>query len=76
MANQVSDLQIEDLKVVCPKLEDEQVAEFKEAFSNFNKNGDGILTIEELSNVMKSLGQNSTEPQKLQGEPLKLPYFD
>ena len=76
MANQVTDPQIEDLKLVCPELEDRQIAEFKEAFSQFNKNGDGIFKIEELDAVMKSLGQNSTEPQELQGEPLKLPYFD
>ena len=75
MANQVTDPQIEDLKLVCPQLEDRQIAEFKEAFSQFNKNGAGIFTIEEMNVVMKSLGQNS-EPQELQGEPLKLPYFD
>ena len=75
MANQVTDPQIEDLKLVCPQLEDGQIADFKQAFSQFNTNGDGIATIEELDGVMRSLGQNS-EPQELQGEPLKLPYFD
>ena len=43
------------------KMTKEQIAEFKEAFSVFDKNGDGAITREELGTVMRSLGQNPTE---------------
>ena len=43
------------------KMNEEQIAEFKEAFSIFDKNGDGAISREELGNVMKSLGQDPTE---------------
>merc|ERR1719198_331074 len=39
------------------ELSEEQVAEFKEAFSLFDKDGDGTITIDELAIVMKSLGR-------------------
>lgn len=42
-------------------LTEEQIAEFKEAFSLFDKDGDGSITTIELGVVMKSLGQNPTE---------------
>lgn len=42
-------------------LTDEQIAEFKEAFSLFDKDGDGTITTKELGTVMRSLGQNPTE---------------
>lgn len=35
--------------------------EFKEAFSLFDKDGDGTITTKELGTVMRSLGQNPTE---------------
>ena len=41
-------------------LTEEQIAEFKEAFSLFDKNGDGFITTKELGTVMRSLGQNPT----------------
>ena len=44
-------------------LTDEQVAEFKEAFSLFDKDGDGKITTKELGTVMRSLGQNPTEAE-------------
>ena len=39
--------------------------EFKEAFSLFDKDGDGTIDIKELGTVMKSLGQAPTD-QELQ----------
>ncbi|KAM6177309.1 calmodulin-like protein 3 [Erethizon dorsatum] len=48
------------------QLTEEQIAEFKEAFSLFDKDGDGCITTQELGTVMRSLGQNPTEAE-LQG---------
>jgi len=39
---------------------EEQFAEFMEAFSLFDKNGDGTITTEDLGPVLRSLGQNPT----------------
>jgi len=47
------------------QLTEEQIAEFKEAFSLFDKDGDGTITTKELGTVMRSLGQNPTEAEKL-----------
>ena len=44
-------------------LTDEQIAEFKEAFALFDKDGDGTITTKELGTVMRSLGQNPTEAE-------------
>jgi calmodulin len=44
-------------------LTDEQVAEFREAFSLFDKNGDGQITNQELGTVMRSLAQNPSESE-------------
>ncbi|XP_023575556.1 calmodulin-like protein 3 [Octodon degus] len=48
------------------QLTEEQIAEFREAFSLFDKDGDGCITTQELGTVMRSLGQNPTEAE-LQG---------
>ncbi|PWN22265.1 EF-hand [Microstroma glucosiphilum] len=42
---------------------EEQISEFKEAFSLFDKDGDGSITVKELGTVMRSLGQNPTEAE-------------
>eukprot|EP00249_Psilotum_nudum_P034657 c5400_g1_i1 orf=127-339(+) len=42
-------------------LTQEQIAEFKEIFALFDKDGDGCITTKELGTVMRSLGQNPTE---------------
>lgn len=45
------------------KLSEQQIAEFKEAFSLFDKDGDGKITTKELGTVMRSLGQNPSESE-------------
>ncbi|KAL6853536.1 hypothetical protein ACP4OV_019565 [Aristida adscensionis] len=45
------------------QLSEEQIAEFKEAFTLFDKDGDGCITTKELGTVMRSLGQNPTEAE-------------
>jgi len=44
-------------------LTEEQIQEFKEAFSLFDKDGDGIIPIKELGTIMRSLTANPTEAQ-------------
>ena len=39
------------------------MAEFKEAFQLFDKDGSGAIDIDELAEVMKSLGQNPTRSE-------------
>ncbi|CAN6292279.1 unnamed protein product [Urochloa humidicola] len=41
-------------------LAEEQIAAMEEAFAFFDKNGDGLITIDELRVVLESLGQNNT----------------
>jgi Ca2+-binding EF-hand superfamily protein len=43
------------------QLTEEQIAEFKEAFSLFDKDGSGAILPAELGTVMRSLGQNPTD---------------
>jgi len=38
-------------------------SEFKEAFSLFDKDGDGTISANELGTVMRSLGANPTEAE-------------
>jgi len=45
------------------RLSEGQIAEFKEAFSLFNKAQDGFVTIKELGAAMRSLGHNPTEAE-------------
>lgn len=45
------------------QLTEDQVAEFREAFSLFDKNNDGKITTKELGTVMRSLGQNPSESE-------------
>ncbi|KAJ5079278.1 calmodulin-1 [Anaeramoeba ignava] len=44
-------------------LSNDQIAEFKEAFNLFDKDGDGKITSKEVGVVMRSLGVNPTEAE-------------
>ncbi|KFY53599.1 hypothetical protein V496_07465 [Pseudogymnoascus sp. VKM F-4515 (FW-2607)] len=48
---------------IADALTEDQVSEFKEAFSLFDKDGDGQITTKELGTVMRSLGQNPSESE-------------
>ena len=51
------------MKLQADQLTEEQIAEFKEAFSLFDKDGDGTITTKELGTVMRLLGQNPTDAE-------------
>ena len=51
---------VEELLTLAQSLSEEQVAEFKECFSLFDRDGDGTVDTSELGTVMKSLGQGRT----------------
>lgn len=44
-------------------LSDEQIEEYKDAFSLFDRDNNGIITTRELSAIMRSLGFNPTEEE-------------
>jgi len=44
-------------------LTEEQIEEFKEAFFSVDKDADGTLNPQEFQDLMRSLGQNPTEPE-------------
>jgi len=44
-------------------LTEEQIAEFKEAFRLFDRDGNGNITIQELETVMRSLGQTPSKEE-------------
>lgn len=52
-----------ELSLMASSLTETQKAEFKEAFSLFDKDGDGCITSKELGTVMRSLGQHPTEAE-------------
>ena len=47
----------------CSRMLALQVSEFKEAFTLFDKDGSGAISIDELGQVMKSLGQNPSRTE-------------
>ena len=42
---------------------EKELAEFKEVFDHYDKDGDGSITTNELGPVMRTLGRNPTEAQ-------------
>jgi len=48
------------------QLSEEQLKEFKEAFSLFDAKGNGSISEQDLGVVMRSLGQNPTEKESSQ----------
>ncbi|KAH8686499.1 hypothetical protein BGZ61DRAFT_52921 [Ilyonectria robusta] len=42
---------------------DQQIAEFRQAFSLFDSNGDGQVTAKDIGTVMRSLGQNLSDAE-------------
>ena len=42
---------------------DEELQVFRESFNNFDKDGNGHITIQELGAVMRQLGQQPTKKQ-------------
>lgn len=45
------------------KPDESKLAEYKEAFSLFDKDGDGCITTKELGTVMRALGKSPTEAE-------------
>jgi calmodulin len=45
------------------QLTEEQIAEFKEAFSLFDKDGNGFISAAELRHVMTNLGEKLTDEE-------------
>ncbi len=53
---------IEDVKARL-QLTDERLAECREAFALFDRDGDGAITIKEVGSVLRCLGQNPTQAE-------------
>lgn len=51
------------MKTISTAIVHNYFSEFKEAFSLFDKDGDGTICSKELGTVMRSLGQNPTEAE-------------
>ena len=52
-----------EAKTTSDELTEEQIAGFRDAFSIFDKDGDGTITTKELGTVMRVLGQNPTSAE-------------
>ncbi|KAK3093733.1 hypothetical protein FSP39_019382 [Pinctada imbricata] len=65
IGEKLSEEEVEEMIKEAEMGEDGRISyeEFKEAFSLFDKDGDGNVTTKELGTVMRSLGQNPTEAE-------------
>ncbi|EWC43761.1 calmodulin [Drechslerella stenobrocha 248] len=45
------------------QLSSDEIETFREAFNHFDKDGNGEISVDELADVMRSLGQNPTEEE-------------
>ncbi len=50
------------------QLSEEQIAEYKEAFSLFDKSGDGTITTKDLGTVIRALGKISVKNMNIAGK--------
>jgi calmodulin len=48
---------------MAPAPSEDQVSQYKEAFTLFDKDGDGCITTKELGTVMRALGKSPTESE-------------
>ncbi len=48
---------------VATELTEEQIAELKEAFNEFDDDGSGTITTKELGYAMRAMGYNPTESE-------------
>ena len=67
--NIVRGIEKEDIAKRASQLSAEQIAEFKDAFSLFDKDGDGTISSKELSTVMQLLGNDDEEDWQEAVEP-------
>ena len=44
-------------------LSEEQIDELREAFALFDKSGDGLINVNEMQVIMRSIGQNPSEEE-------------
>jgi Ca2+-binding EF-hand superfamily protein len=47
-------------QIMAHKMKPAEIREFRAAFDHFDKNGDGTINVQELKEVMKSMGKNPT----------------
>lgn len=59
--NQQHDITKRTQRLIIEKFTDEQLAEFRDLFNMFDKDNQGILTLTNLVQVMRSIGQTPTE---------------
>ena len=58
-----------EVKLMADKLSEEQVAELKQAFNEFDVDGGGTISTHELGWAMRAMGMNPTESELLGSYP-------
>jgi Ca2+-binding EF-hand superfamily protein len=59
--NKTNDIAERIQRIVLEKFTDEQLTEFRDLFNMFDKDNQGIITLQNLVSVMKTIGQTPTE---------------